>query len=376
MRLIKFNEFANSGLELHYCCFDWDDNLLHMSTVIHMEKLVDGEWIPTDVSTSEFAKVRNDSENYRLAKEAFSEFRDVGPRGDSAFIEDTKNALSHNQFGPAWPAFIKCLTEGSIFAIITARGHEPKSIRRSVEYIIDNTLTEDEQFLLYSNCLKHSYIFNPNEEFSRIPRGELSQTPLVKIYLDNCDFYGVSSDSFEARFGKTSAAHPEKAKESALELFIDKCNKLGEKVGAKSVSIGFSDDDSKNVEHVHKFFKEKSALSNDLTHKLKLNLYDTTDRELKGGVRTKYHEAAGSSIAPGMGSSVMPFTQFNNMSNRLFTSPEDGPNKSAKFGSEQLAKMSKEFTNDRRIKKRKKKVRQVGIRPMDDKFFLLQNRQK
>jgi hypothetical protein len=362
----KFSEFIfeSNGLELHYYAFDWDDNILHMPTVIHMDKKVGDEWQPVDVSTSDFAEVRNDKENYRLRNnnpsESFSEFRDEGPRGGDAFLLDTKKALSQNQIGPSWDAFIECLREGSLFAIITARGHEPETIRKSVEYIIDNVLSEEDRFLLYSNCLKHAYIFAHEEEFDRIPKGTLTQTPLIKTYLDECSYYGVSSNSFASEFGGGSASNPEKAKELALQKFIDKCNQLGKKVGAKSVSIGFSDDDPKNVEHVRTYFKERSALENELMpHDVKFNLYKTTDRKLKGGERTKFHpveEAADSSIAPGMQTSVMAFSQFNNMKDRMFTDPNEY-DKSMELGTKQLAKMSKENTksiSNRRKKKIKK----------------------
>ena len=41
--------------------FDWDDNILNMPTHIHLEKMVGDEWIPVDVSTSEFAEMRQRS---------------------------------------------------------------------------------------------------------------------------------------------------------------------------------------------------------------------------------------------------------------------------------------------------------------------------
>lgn len=358
----KFSEFIfeSNSLELHFYSFDWDDNILHMPTVIHMDKKEGSNWIPVDVSTSEFAKVRNDKENYRLRNDdssfAFSEFRDSGPRGESAFLLDVNKALNEGLFGPSWDAFIKCLSEGAVFSIITARGHEPNTIRKAIEYIIDNVLTEEERFLLYSNCLKFSYIFGSQEEFERIPRGQLSINPLIELYLDSCDYYGVSSDSFSSEFGQSSASNPEKAKEMALEKFIDKCNNFGKKVGAKSVSVGFSDDDPKNVEHVRTYFKEHSALQNELMpHKVKLNLYKTTDRELKGGERTKFSmtESSGSSIAPGMASSVMAFSQFNNMKDRMFTDPNEY-DKSSELGTKQLAKMSKEYIRPKKLKKKLK----------------------
>ena len=86
------------GLELHYWAFDWDDNILHMPTTILMEQKVSDKWLPVEVSTAEFAKVRNDKENYRLRNDdptlAFSQFKDTGPRGKSAFLEDVKKALT------------------------------------------------------------------------------------------------------------------------------------------------------------------------------------------------------------------------------------------------------------------------------------------
>jgi hypothetical protein len=368
MSIIKFKQFKESfnSSELHYYSFDWDDNLLHMPTVIHMDKLIDGKWIPTDVSTAEFAQVRNDEENYRLSNndpvKAFSEFRDNGPRGSESFLIDVKTAISQGDFGPSWESFIDCLKEGAIFSIVTARGHEPDTIRRAVEYIIDNNLSEDDSYMMYNNCLKHSYFFASSEEFDRIPKGPVSKTPLISNYLDFCDFYGVSSPSFAKEFGEGSASNPEHAKQLALEKFIEKCNNFGKKVGAKSVSVGFSDDDAKNVEHVKKFFKEKSALENEFDHKLKLSIYKTTDRSIKGGEMTKFHEATDSIQAPGMASSVMSFTQYNNMGSRLFpsnTKENDPVVNTHRAATNFLNDKSKEWTknlkkNSQGLKKKKK----------------------
>jgi hypothetical protein len=366
MKVLNFNYFTESVShhELHFYAFDWDDNILHMPTVIHMDKLVDGEWIPVDVSTSEFAQVRNDVNNYRLVDnnpdKAFSEFRDTGERGKMAFLIDVKDAISSENFGPSWDSFMECLREGAIFSIITARGHEPETMRKAVEYIIDNYLSKDDAYSMYNNCLKHSYFFSRRTEYDRIPKGQLSKTPLIGDYLGFCDFYGVSSPSFAKEFGEASASNPEYAKELAISKFIEKCNNYGKRVGAKSVSVGFSDDDPKNVEHVRKFFKEKSALENEFNHKLKLSLYKTTDRSIKGGEMTKFHEAADSSIAPGMASSVMSFTQYNNIGSRLFpsnTKENDPVANTHRSATDFLNRKSKEWTKvlkKTKIKKKKK----------------------
>ena len=329
----RFEQFSQEGPELHYYALDWDDNILHMPTKILMDKKVGEEWQPVSVSTAQFAEVRNDKDNYRLRNnnptEAFSQYRDTGVRGKEAFLEDVKIAVSKKAFAPSWEAFIKCLSEGAIFAIITARGHEPESIRTGVEYIIDEILSKmpsmnpgyslaDE---MYQHLKKFHLAFRMEEpvEGEQI-KGQPSQNPLVKKYLDSCSFFGVSSDSFAKDFGQASASNPEVAKEMALNFFVERCNDFGKNIGAKTISVGFSDDDPKNVEHVEKFFKEKLP---NMGGGVKLSLYKTTDPTIKGGEVTKFTET--SHQTPGLESSVLPFTKWNNMTQRLYPNSKDAP---------------------------------------------------
>ena len=368
-RSVSEGHYSSDGIELHYWAFDWDDNILHMPTKILMDQKVGDNWLPVEVSTAEYANVRNDKQNYRLRNdnpsEAFSQFRDGGPRGKSAFLEDVKKALSTNQTGPVWNNFKMCLSDGAIFAIVTARGHEPETIKQAVEYVIDNNLSEEEKFLMYSNCLKNSYLFSDREvdTYDRIPKGQISKTPLIQNWLSNCDFYGVSSDAFAKEFGQASATNPEKAKELALDKFLDKCNDFATKIGAKSVSIGFSDDDPKNVEHVRVFFKEKSALSSDLSHTMKLNLYKTTDRTKTGGERTKFIggeeiKMESSHQAPGLESSVIPFSKFNNTTSYNYPNTSDSPKNDQhhmmKLKTGQAVSLAKDFAYNRKKYNKKK----------------------
>ena len=252
MMIKRFNNFfENKGSvnkqQLRFYAFDWDDNILNMTTVIHMEHLINGIWIKEDISTSKFAEVRTDS-NWKILNDnpdlAFSEFRDNGPRGEIAFKEDVIDAIKVKQFGPAWDDFIECLTSGAIFAIITARGHESPSIKLGIEYILDNFLTDSQLYEMYNNLLKFSYLFNDDKKYDRILKGNPTSNPLVKLYLDNCDFVGVSAPS---RSGDSS--NPEKAKEIALLEFNKKVDNFARSLGVKAL-VGFSDDDLKNVKHV------------------------------------------------------------------------------------------------------------------------------
>lgn len=269
----KFQDYDSlHKKELLYYSFDWDDNILHMDTAIHMEKLVSEKWEPIDISTEEFAKIRHDKVNYRLLNDnpntAFCEFGDKGNRGSTAFLEDVKNSIAKGGFAPSWSKFIDCVVSGSLFSIITARGHEPESIKNAVRWIIETQLTTEQQGTLITNLLEF------HKEFKNEPN-----TQIIEDYLDFNFYFGVSSDTFTKRFeselnSNTTAMSPEKAKEIALKFFIEKAHKYGEMINAK-VSVGFSDDDSKNLEHIENLMRGELSLKYPLST---LMIYDTSDR--------------------------------------------------------------------------------------------------
>ncbi len=355
MKYLKRFENLDTKKILKMYSFDWDDNILNMPTVIHMEKNVNGEWIPMDISTAEFAEVRSDKDNWRIIQndpeKAFSEFRDYGPRGGNAFLLDVKKAVKENKKGPVWDDFIECLTNGALFSIITARGHESASIRNGIEWILDNELTDNQKFIMYNNLLKFAYIFRENE-FDRILKVDPSKSELVSLYLDNCDFIGVSSPS---RGGTPD--NPEKAKEEALLRFKSKVNRFAQNVGFSAI-VGFSDDDIKNVKHIEDLVDNIN--NEQFPNIIKYVVKGTKDpQNITKKVRVMTRES--SHQAPGMASSVMPFTQFNNMTNRLYPSGaenrlDDYANK-ARRETEFLAKTSEEIFKDvkkEKIRKKKK----------------------
>lgn len=345
----KFNEYNKSDLILLYYALDWDDNILFMPTKIHMDQLVNDEWIPVSISTAEFADVRSDKQNWRIRNnnpdEAFSEFRDTGERGDIAFIEDVKKAVASQKLGPSWDDFIECLQNGSIFSIITARGHEKDPMKSGVEWIIDNVLTDDQLYEMYNNLLKFSYLYKTDDNLERILKGKPSNNTLVQKYLDSCDYIGVSAPS---RGG--SPDNPEIAKEEALMSFKSKIDKFASDLGVKA-KIGFSDDDLGNVQQVEQ-------LIDNLDHEQFPNIIhyvvkgtknpDSITKKIKTISETSHQ-------ATGLESSIMPFTQFNNMTNRL--NPK-GPDRQDDFANkmrrevEFVVKNSKEIIEQEKKKKR------------------------
>lgn len=354
MKYLKKFENIDDSKILKYYAIDWDDNILHMPTVIHMEKNVNNEWIPMDISTAEFAEIRSDKNNWKIINddpnEAFSEFRDFGTRGENAFLLDVIKAIKQNKKGPVWDDFIECLVNGSLFAVITARGHEPNSIRKGIEWIIDNSLSDNQKYIMYNNLLKFAYIFREEKEFDRILKVDPSKSELVSLYLDNCEYVGVSAPS---RGGAPD--NPEKSKEEALLDFKSKIDKFAQNIGYKAM-IGFSDDDLKNVRHIEDLVDNIS--NEQFPNIIKYVVKGTKDKDNITKKIKEFEVKENSNQAPGMASSVMPFTQFNNMTNRLYPSgshnrQDDYANK-ARRETDFLAKTSEEIFKEKRRRKTKK----------------------
>lgn len=318
---IKRYGFFNEGSEmvLKYSCFDWDDNILRMTTKINMEKNEDGNWTPISISTSHFAEVRGDKENWRLGKDPFVEFSDNGPRGESAFLQDMKVAIGEskypdppNRIAPSWFQFIDTLIRGELFAIITARGHGPSSIRKTVEWIIDNYLGSEQKRQMYNNCLSFYYVFKRPGKFE--PNfDKITDHPIIKEWLDHCGYYGVSNPDFISKNKSGGADSPEKGKEIAIKEFISKGAKFASEIGA-SFKAGMSDDDMKNVMHMKSVLSELKKLYPES----ELTLFDTS-----GGGYKKTDITESSNQSTGMESSIIPFSQYNSIQSRLFPSNDD-----------------------------------------------------
>ena len=241
---------------MKYYSFDWDDNIVHMPTKIIVKDEDGGE---VGMSTDDFAEHRHhigkENFNYKgntivgFAEDPFRNFRTAG---DKDFVIDAMKATE----GPAFDDFREAINSGSIFSIITARGHNPNTLKQAIyNYIINdfNGISKDE---LVKNLKKYRTF--AGEE-------EMSDNELIKTYLALNKYHPVS-------FGdETGASNPEEAKVRAMDEFVDYIkgmaailnkraflkNDIGNKFIPDMPSIGFSDDDPKNIEVMKKHFKDK-----------------------------------------------------------------------------------------------------------------------
>jgi len=240
---------------MKYYAFDWDDNLMYMPTKIY---LVDDKGKTVGMSTEDFAEYRTEIgkkpfkyEGHTIVNFDEDAFRDFRVPGDKAFISDAMKA----ETGPAWGDFVEAVNNGSVFSIITARGHTPSVLKNAIYNLIKKNkhgLSEKE---LVKNLKKYRDL--ADEE-------DLTDDELVRAYLDMNKYHPVS-------FGEGSAANPEELKVKAMREFMtyvqDLSRKLQEKAFMKNkISnyfvpyIGFSDDDLRNVQAMKKHFDDESGL--------------------------------------------------------------------------------------------------------------------
>jgi len=282
--------------DFKYYIFDWDDNILHMPTKIHLEERgEDGAWHPVEVSTSVFAIVRTDS-RYRMPpggrSEAFKEFQDIvdAESGDLSFIRDTKAALQRvkdgEKPGPSFETLRKTLREGRIFAIVTARGHAPETLREAVKIFIDEVLTDEERAEMMRSLRGYRWWLDKKTTFG-------TDAEELDYYLSMCRYHAVTNPGFfeqmksDGDFGgryaeASSAERPELAKEFAIRDFVEHVFHVLKRTGGlgRPVSVGFSDDDAGNVKAVSDYIRSELVKR---FKGFKFVVYDTSDASLDNG---------------------------------------------------------------------------------------------
>lgn len=280
------------GRDLKYYIFDWDDNVLCMPTRIHMERLNSkGQWVPHVCSTATYSVIRADTAHYRFPQGqrelAFVEFQDRRtPLGGGNFLEDLDRALDAIFSGrrtppPSFNTFRKTLVEGRLFAIVTARGHASETLRQGVERFIDRVLTPVEREIMLINLRGYSYCFDHVQTFP-------SQTAVLQHYLSLNRYHAITSPDFSRRLAEAAptliseenggAVRQEARKRFAISDFVDHIVHILESTGMDAlrlpISIGFSDDDTRNVRAVQAYIEAELVRR---FPTVKFCVYDTSD---------------------------------------------------------------------------------------------------
>jgi len=275
--------------DFKYYIFDWDDNILHMPTRIHLEKrMPDGTWVPHSVSTAAFAVVRTDHENFRPPNGewgcAFVEFQDYADEGESRFLRDTRLSLEkvlsgEMKPGPSFNTMRETLREGRLFAIVTARGHEPESLRKAVRLFFELVLTPAEKEEMMANLRGYRACFDNLTTFG-------TDDEEINYYLSLNRYHAVTNPGFKLWMTRASGgrASTENAKQFAIRDFVEHVIRILSRAGEgplrRPISVGFSDDDLGNVAAIERYIQEELSQR---FPSIKFCVYDTSDPALTDG---------------------------------------------------------------------------------------------
>jgi hypothetical protein len=191
--------------DMKYYAFDWDDNIMIMPTKIILK---DDGGDEVGISTEDFSEYRTligkeefDYEGHNIIGFGEDPFRNFRVKGDKQFIIDSMLASE----GPAWSDFVEAINNGSIFSIITARGHTPSILKEACYNLIVSN----------HNGIDSNELVKNLEKFRDInDQDKVSKKDMIREYLDLCRFHPVS-------YGEGSATNPEEGKVSALREFIE-----------------------------------------------------------------------------------------------------------------------------------------------------------
>ncbi|MDD5706967.1 MAG: hypothetical protein PHR35_13675 [Kiritimatiellae bacterium] len=278
-----------SERDFKYYIFDWDDNILHMPTRIHLEKRQpDGSWTPHAVSTSVFSVIRNDGANYRPPggdwARAFAEFQDGQGEQADRFLRDTTQAIRRvlegkEAPGPSFDTFRRTLIEGRLFAIVTARGHASETLRRGVRLFIRAVLTAGERETMMANLRGYRVCFDRVATFG-------SDEEELAYYLNLNLYHAVTSPDFDGRLGQAARArvNAEERKQFAIRDFVEHIVHILQRTAPgtrwRPISVGFSDDDPANVAAVEHYLRQELSRR---FPSVKFVVYDTSDPALEKG---------------------------------------------------------------------------------------------
>ncbi len=180
---------------------------------------------------------------------------------------------------PSFLQFRQTLVEGRLFAIVTARGHDPRVIEAGVRHFIEMVLSESERAAMLANLRGYLECYARGHKLT-------SDSEVLDYYLGLNKYHGVMSAQFRNISGSNTAAPiaTEAGKQFAIRDFVEHVMQISQTLHLdKPISIGFSDDDVNNLLAVESYIRHQLA---DEFPSVKFVVYDTSDPEIENGRKT------------------------------------------------------------------------------------------
>jgi hypothetical protein len=142
--------------DVSFYFFDFDDNIMYLKTTIFIKNMVTKEII--EVSTGDFANIHPSLgksgkwADFATFDGSYSNFSDIPaaqlPQGKMQhFVEDIKEATEADPSvwqAPSWKLFAYACEKQRPVSIITARGHNPETIKAGIRILVDKKLIRRE----------------------------------------------------------------------------------------------------------------------------------------------------------------------------------------------------------------------------------------
>ncbi|MBT3405261.1 hypothetical protein HN832_04770 [archaeon] len=215
--------------------FDLDDNLLKLPTKVFLE---DAKGNLKEFSTLNFEKIRPQMKKlgFKTNSNSFKSFED-----NKQFLKDIEKAT----LAGSWKNIETCLVKhASIFAIITARRHNPETLKQGIKRAILKNFSK-EQLEKFSKKFIEKYSIKKigNQKFSE---------KILDQYLELCKFYPVNNPEIKKQFNSEDTSELKSFAFADFQKYIN--NHVKENFGAETkIKIGFSDD---SITHLNKMINE------------------------------------------------------------------------------------------------------------------------
>lgn len=195
-----------------YYLFDFDDNIMFLTTTIIVQNTVTKEEVA--LSTGDYALVHpvlgkaGKWENFAEFGGTFRNFRDLPPEELAGgrkqhFVADVEKAVDTDGDGwqgPAWQVFrYACLNQRPV-SLVTARGHSPETMKAGVRVLLEKGLIEKEPnyksiYPVTNDAVRRNGLSDPGLELT-VPA--LKKRAILQIVEDAIAEYGIDA---ELRFG-------------------------------------------------------------------------------------------------------------------------------------------------------------------------------
>ena len=147
---------AKKSESVSFYFFDFDDNIMFLSTKIFIRNTTTGE--EKALTTGDYAWIHpllgrpGEWGDWAEFPGTFRDFRDISPaqaaRGrKQPFVRDVEAAIAGDPAswkGPSWDLFVHACDKQRPAAIITARGHAPDTIKAGVRVLVEHKLIPSE----------------------------------------------------------------------------------------------------------------------------------------------------------------------------------------------------------------------------------------